>query len=99
MQKKIVKKYTDLMFQAKQATGRKEAVWLIKQATQLKNNFDQYEMMKSDNDWHSTCTWEQLANFFMSLETTVFKFKIKVPFEQWAKVYDSEENLQMNKEL
>ena len=50
MQKKIVKKYTDLMFQAKQATGRKEAVWLIKQATQLKNNFDQYEMMKSDND-------------------------------------------------
>ena len=35
----------------------------------------------------------------MSLETTVFTFKIKVPFEQWAMVYDSEENLQMNKEL
>ena len=35
----------------------------------------------------------------MSLETTVFTFKIKVPFEQWASVYDSEENLQMNKEL
>ena len=33
------------MYQAKQATGRKEAVSLIKQATQLKNNFDQYEMM------------------------------------------------------
>ena len=35
----------------------------------------------------------------MSLETTVFTFKIKVPFEKWASVYDSEENLQMNKEL
>tara|TARA_A100000164_G_C21826147_1_gene732919 strand:- start:885 stop:1163 length:279 start_codon:yes stop_codon:yes gene_type:complete len=35
----------------------------------------------------------------MSLETTVFTFKIKVPFEQWAAVYDSKENLQMNKKL
>ena len=35
----------------------------------------------------------------MSLETTVFKFKISVPFEAWAAVYDSEENIQMNKEL
>ena len=35
----------------------------------------------------------------MPLETTVFTFKICVPFEKWAAVYDSEENLQMNKEL
>ena len=49
MQKKIVKKYTDLMLQAKQATGRKEVVSLIKEATKLKNNFDQYELMSSDN--------------------------------------------------
>ena len=35
----------------------------------------------------------------MSLETTVFTFKIKVPYEQWAAVYDSEENIQMNNEL
>ena len=34
----------------------------------------------------------------MSLETTVFTFKINVPFDKWAAVYDSEENLQMNKE-
>ena len=34
----------------------------------------------------------------MSLETTVFTFKISVPFEEWSAVYDSEENLQMNKE-
>ena len=31
----------------------------------------------------------------MSLETTVFTFKISVPFEEWAAVYDSEENIQM----
>ena len=35
----------------------------------------------------------------MSLETTVFTFKISVPFEEWAEVYDSQENIQMNKEL
>ena len=35
----------------------------------------------------------------MSLETTVFTFKISVPFEEWAAVYDSEENIQMMKEL
>ena len=34
----------------------------------------------------------------MSLETTVFSFKISVPFEEWAAVYDSEENIKMNKE-
>ena len=34
----------------------------------------------------------------MSLETTVYTFKISVPFEEWAAVYDSYENIQMNKE-
>ena len=34
----------------------------------------------------------------MSLETTVFTFKISVPFKEWAAVYDSQENIQMNKE-
>ncbi|MCR8539672.1 MAG: DUF3764 family protein [Prochlorococcus marinus CUG1439] len=34
----------------------------------------------------------------MSLETTVYIFKISVPFEEWAAVYDSKENIQMNKE-
>ena len=34
----------------------------------------------------------------MSPETTVFTFKINVPFEEWSAVYDSEENLKMNKE-
>ena len=34
----------------------------------------------------------------MSLETTVFTFKISVPYEEWAAVYDSEENIQMMKE-
>ena len=34
----------------------------------------------------------------MSLETTVFTFKISVPFEEWSAVYDSKENIQMNKE-
>ena len=34
----------------------------------------------------------------MSLETTVFTFKISVPFEEWAAVYDSQQNIQMNKE-
>ena len=34
----------------------------------------------------------------MSLETTVFTFKISVTFEEWAAVYDSDENIQMNKE-
>ena len=34
----------------------------------------------------------------MALETTVFTFKISVPFEQWAAVYDSEENKQLMNE-
>ena len=33
----------------------------------------------------------------MSIETTVFTFKISVPFDEWAAVYDSQENIQMNK--
>jgi len=33
------------MHQAQQATGRKEALSLIKQATKLKIKLDQYEMM------------------------------------------------------
>ena len=42
---KIEKKYAYLIAQAKNSTSRKEAVSLIKQATKLKNKFDQYEMM------------------------------------------------------
>ena len=34
----------------------------------------------------------------MSLETTVFTFEINAPFEEWAAVYDSDENIQMNKD-
>ena len=34
----------------------------------------------------------------MSLETTVFTFKISVPYEEWAAVYVIEENIKMNKE-
>ena len=34
----------------------------------------------------------------MSIETTIFIFKISVPFKEWASVYDSEENIKMNKE-
>ena len=45
MEKKIVKKYTELMHQAQKATGRKEAVALIHKAAKLKNKFYQYEMM------------------------------------------------------
>ena len=45
MQKKIVKKYAELMNQAQQATGRKEAVGLIHKAAKLKSKFDSYEMM------------------------------------------------------
>ena len=45
MEKKIAKKYADLISQANNLTGRKEVVSLIKQATKLKNKLDQYEMM------------------------------------------------------
>ncbi len=33
----------------------------------------------------------------MSLETTVFTFKISVPFEEWTAVYEGEENIEINK--
>ena len=45
MQKKIVQKYADLIQQAQQATGRKEAVVLIHKTAKLKTKFDNYEMM------------------------------------------------------
>ena len=37
--------------------------------------------------------------FFMSLEITVFTFKIIVLFEEWAAVYDSEEKIKLNKDI
>ena len=45
MEKKIVKKYAELIHQAQQATGRKEAVRLIHKAAKLKTKFDNYEMI------------------------------------------------------
>ena len=66
MQKKIVKKYAELMHQAQQATGRKEAVGLIHKAAKLKTKFDNYEMM-----WSST---KQFSQIRMSL---LNKFSIK----------------------
>ena len=45
MQKKFVKKYAELIHQAQQATGRKEAVGLIHKAAKLKTKFDSYEMI------------------------------------------------------
>ena len=45
MKKKIVKKYENLILQANNATGRKEAVALIHKAAKLNNKSDRYEMM------------------------------------------------------
>ena len=45
MEKNIAMKYADLIVQANNSKGRKEAVSLIKQATLLKTKLDQYEMM------------------------------------------------------
>ena len=45
MQKKIVKKYAELIQQAQQANGRKEAVGILHKAAKLKSKFDSYEMM------------------------------------------------------
>ena len=45
MEKKIVKKYAELIHQAQQATGRKEAVGLLRKAAKLENKFNSYEMM------------------------------------------------------
>ena len=43
--KKLNKKYAELMHQALQATGRKEAVGLLHKAAKLKTKFDNFEMM------------------------------------------------------
>ena len=43
--KKLSNEYSDLMKQAQQAAGRKEAVGLIHKAAKLKTKFDNYEMM------------------------------------------------------
>ena len=48
--KKLNKKYAELLRQAQQATGRKEAVGLIHKAAKLKTKFDSYEMMWFDID-------------------------------------------------
>ena len=45
MEKKIEKKYAELILQANNATGRKEAVALIHKAAKLKSKFDSHEMM------------------------------------------------------
>ena len=45
MEKKIVKKYAELIQQAQKATGRKEAVGLLHKAAKIKNKFESYEMM------------------------------------------------------
>ena len=45
MEKKIAKKYADLIVQANNSTGRKESLSLIKQATKLKTKLDQFETM------------------------------------------------------
>ena len=45
MEKKIVKKYANLIIQANNSTGRKEALSLIKQATKIKTKLDKSEMM------------------------------------------------------
>ena len=45
MKRKIVKKYADLILQANNATGRKEAVGLIHKSANLKTKLDSYEMM------------------------------------------------------
>ena len=45
MQKKIVKKYADLILQANNATGRKEVVALIHKAAKLKTKFEYCEMI------------------------------------------------------
>tara|TARA_B100000900_G_C19965036_1_gene467395 strand:- start:177 stop:311 length:135 start_codon:yes stop_codon:yes gene_type:complete len=42
---KLNKKYAELISQAQQASGRKEAVRLIHKAAKLKTKFDRYEMI------------------------------------------------------
>ena len=64
MEKKISKKYADLIVQANNSTGRKEALSLIKQATKLKTKLDQYEMMQSLNIYRRFKMRCKLAPFF-----------------------------------
>ena len=45
MEKKIAKKYAELIVEANNSIGRKEALSLIKQATKLKTKLDQYEII------------------------------------------------------
>ncbi len=45
MGKKIVKKYAELMHQAQEATGIKEAFRLLHKSAKLKNKFDSYEII------------------------------------------------------
>ena len=45
MKKKIVKQYFELMSQAQQANGRKEAVGLIHKAAKLKTKLLEHEMI------------------------------------------------------
>ena len=41
----IVKKYAELIQEAQQASGRKEAVGLIHKAAKLRTKFSEYEMI------------------------------------------------------
>jgi len=45
MEKKILKKYSELMHVAQKASVRKESIWLIHKAAKLKTKFDNYEMI------------------------------------------------------
>jgi len=66
MEKKIAKKYADLIVQANNSTGRKEALSLIKQATKLKTKLDHYEMMYSLKIYRIFKMSEKLVPFFLS---------------------------------
>ena len=45
MEKKILKKYVELMHKAQQATERKKAIGLIQKAAKIQTKFDNYEMI------------------------------------------------------
>ena len=45
MEKKIVKKYAELIHKAQQASGRKEAIGLLHKAAKLKTKFDNKEII------------------------------------------------------
>ena len=48
MEKKIARKYADLIAQANNSTGRKEAISLIKQATKLKTRVNPFQFVDSE---------------------------------------------------